>query len=429
MAMRDSAATTGEAGSLTSVFDAEPSEWYEEVRQLGPVVWDEGLESWLVTSYDLVKLMALADHELWETPRAPSLEHPPFGMSREELVDFNLAASFIGFQRGPDYDRMHRWYFHAFSPRALARWGEALIEPIAHAQVDRLVADGAADLAADYAERVTPRVLMAIEGLPWDDAFLEQFAALRRPRVAVMNHQAGVVPPRELVERSLDGARQLRELVLPFVLERRSGEGDDFISMLWRDGESFFGGPFDELDVTATAVHTFSAGSNTTASVANAALYLLLTRDGLRDQVERGGEAALAAFAEEALRLYSSVSFAGRRATADVELGGTTIRKGEFVVARTGAANRDPEHYPEPQEVALDRRAPRDHFAFYQGPKICAGQGLARYQIQRIVSVALERLPADLRLDPDRPQPSFAGAMLRSWSPLHVLFTPPKESR
>src|ERR1700733_2117173 len=101
--MSQAVGTTAAIGSLPSVFDTEPSEWYEQVRGLGPVVWDEELEAWLVSSYAVVKQMALSDHELWDTARAPSLENPPFGMSREELVDFNLAASFIGFQRGDDY--------------------------------------------------------------------------------------------------------------------------------------------------------------------------------------------------------------------------------------------------------------------------------------------------------------------------------------
>ena len=92
-------------------------------------------------------------------------------------------------------------------------------------------------------------------------------------------------------------------------------------------------------------------------------------------------------------------------------------------ITATGAAHRDARRYRCPLEVKLDRTRPRDHYAFYQGPRICPGQSLARYELARLFTVALQRL-ADLRPDPEAQAPRFSGAMVRRWEPLNALFTP-----
>ena len=67
------------------------------------------------------------------------------------------------------------------------------------------------------------------------------------------------------------------------------------------------------------------------------------------------------------------------------------------------------------------REAGRDHFSFWQGPHACAGQGLARVELEVITEVVLERT-RNLRLDPGGEPPRYRWETLRRWEPLHALF-------
>jgi cytochrome P450 len=76
---------------------------------------------------------------------------------------------------------------------------------------------------------------------------------------------------------------------------------------------------------------------------------------------------------EEALRYDSPTQAPNPQiATADVEIGGRTIRKGELVTVLIGAANRDPAKFPEPDRFDIARRD-GEHLAFSHGMHYCLG--------------------------------------------------------
>jgi cytochrome P450 len=151
-------------------------------------------------------------------------------------------------------------------------------------------------------------------------------------------------------------------------------------------------------------------------------LYLLLTQPELQATVRAGGTEATRALVEETLRLYGTIAWRPRTAMRDLELGGRMIRQGEQVVALTAGVQRDPDHYENASEVRLDRDKPKDHFAFWRGPRQCPGRALARMELVSIVSVLLERVDA-LRLDPDAEPPQLVDWVQRHWTPLHATFT------
>jgi len=124
---------------------------------------------------------------------------------------------------------------------------------------------------------------------------------------------------------------------------------------------------------------------------------------------------------EESLRLFGPLAYRPRWAKEDVQLGGQVIKKGEKVIAVSTAASRDASHYACPAQVDLERRAPRDHFSFWQGPHTCPGRGLARVELAAILDSLLART-RDMHFDPDAPPPRFRFEILRRWEPLHALF-------
>jgi cytochrome P450 len=111
----------------------------------------------------------------------------------------------------------------------------------------------------------------------------------------------------------------------------------------------------------------------------------------------RADPALVPAAVEELLRLDGSVPVASPRvATEDVEYGGVTIPRGAIVTVVLNAANHDPEHFPDPEGIHIDRVG-RTHIAFGFGVHYCLGVSLARAEAQIALETLLRRLPG-LRL-------------------------------
>jgi hypothetical protein len=86
----------------------------------------------------------------------------------------------------------------------------------------------------------------------------------------------------------------------------------------------------------------------------------------------------------------------GRTVVEDVQLGERTIRAGQTVMLCMGAANRDPEAYPNPDLLDLDRTdAPEGmrHISFGAGRHHCLGSALTQTNVPILLRVLLERLP------------------------------------
>jgi cytochrome P450 len=330
---------------------------------------------------------------------------------------------------------MHRWWMRVFSPKVLAEWGEALIDPIIHDAVDGIAGRDSAEFCAELCDHITGRSMAAVMGLPYDDeAWLEEFRETTAQRTALFQYQgnAAQAPPGH-VQRCLAAGVKLGDMIRPFVDAKAPGGdapapgadgarlGTDFIALLWNGGAGLWGDEaFDAADVVAHAKSAFTAAADSAGTTAANGFYLLATHPELQERVRTDPRAA-ASFVEETLRLYSQVEYRPRWAKEDLELAGVQIRKGEMAIALSACANRDPARYPNPLEVYLERDTPRDHFGLFQGPRLCVGQGLARFMLQRIYMVTLSRLE-DLRLDGDAPEPRFRGAMLRRWEPLRVRY-------
>jgi cytochrome P450 len=335
------------AGSLFDTVDEEPWEFYERVRDAGGVAWDEKAHAWLVASYDLIKQMGLADDVDWRAMSTRDPDDPDAGMKWEDWMVLRGGPRTLPLREGKDHQVFHRWWMRLLSPKVLARWGETLIEPISHAKIDRFVQDGRAELVSDFTECVTPPVTAAVLGLPWEDEkWFDRFMLLRSEGSVAntLRMRDGLPPPPEALERGKQATRELLDMVWPSVHAKRGGDGDDFISMMWRDANSLFGeGDAHEEDIAYNVINAFIAGGSV-ANGANNMLYLVLANPEIHAEL-RAGDELIDNFVEEGLRLYSPGEYRPRRARHDLELGGVRIRKGELVIAISAAGNRDPQHY------------------------------------------------------------------------------------
>ena len=92
----------------------------------------------------------------------------------------------------------------------------------------------------------------------------------------------------------------------------------------------------------------------------------------------------------------SSCATTARWATADTEIGGKPVRRGELVIAVVGSANRDPAQFPDADTLDLRREAGKQ-VGFGRGPHFCLGAPLARLEAEIALRTLFARLPS-LRL-------------------------------
>jgi cytochrome P450 len=283
----------------------------------------------------------------------------------------------------PDHTRFRRLVSRAFTPRSIAAF-EPMIEATTARLLDRLAArDGTVDLVDDWAAELPVLVIAELLGVPADrkEEFLRWGAAA-----------AATLDPGLPLRRYLEAERALRALhaFLRQHFDRlRRDPGDDLVSRL-------VGLPEDEAlterELHATVMLLLGAGFETTVNLLGNAVVAL---DGHRDQWESlvGDPSGWDGAVEEVLRWDSPVQITGRSAKAGAEADGRPIPPGQRVTVLLGAANRDPEVFPDPARFDITRPNARDHLAFSAGIHYCVGAGLARLEAVVALRMLTQRFP------------------------------------
>jgi pimeloyl-[acyl-carrier protein] synthase len=173
-------------------------------------------------------------------------------------------------------------------------------------------------------------------------------------------------------------------------------------------------------EVIANTIITLIGGHETTTNLIASGFLTLLRHPDSLEQLRTHPEIAASAV-EELLRYESPVQHTARIASADMELGGKTIRKGAKVVAGLAAANRDPNRFPEPDRLDLLRSDNR-HLAFGWAAHFCFGAPLARMEGQIAFNTLLRRLKNPVLLDRKLQWRENAG--LRGLTKLRIAFDP-----
>jgi cytochrome P450 len=199
---------------------------------------------------------------------------------------------------------------------------------------------------------------------------------------------------REVVKSS----RDFQTYFLARIKERREEPRDDLLSDLIH-AELSDGRQLDDTELLPMILQFASAGHETTTNLLTNGLVILLRDPGLMGRLRSGPE-NIPAFVEEVLRYDPPLHAMFRRGKTDTEIGGCPVKKGQMVVGLIGAANWDPETFPNPERFDLDRPNARRHLSFGLGPHFCVGAELARLEVRIAFETLLRRLPS-LELDED----------------------------
>ncbi|WP_320065573.1 cytochrome P450 [Micromonospora sp. RTGN7] len=337
---------------------------------------------WLVSGYEEARAVLVdprfsADRFQYH-PRFKELPE----QLREQLRDDKArAGSFINMDP-PEHNRYRKLLTGQFTLRRM-RQLTTRIEEIVTERLDAMLAKGnTADLVTEFAIPVPTLVMCELLGVRYEDReeFQRSTAALLQMNVPVKEALANLQAQRAFMQR--------------LIADKRENPTDDMISGLIHHAGADPALTEDELINIANLL--LVAGHETTANMLGLGTFVLLRRPdqlaALRDNPSRIDDAV-----EELLR-YLSIVHVGifRFAKEDLELGGDHLPVGSTVVISLVAANRDKQHWPDPDVLDVTRvRNP--HLAFGHGVHQCLGQQLARVEMRVGYSELLRRLP-NLRL-------------------------------
>jgi cytochrome P450 len=363
-------------------FDPPPD--LREIRAQRPItrvtIWD-GSTPWLVTRHADVRAV-LADRRFSSDIRTPGF--PLISPSRAGRAD-RPTPPFIVLD-DPEHARLRKMLISDFTVRSTESL-RPMVTEVVTALLDAMAAGPRpVDLVSSFALPLPSMVICRMLGVPYSDHEFFQGLSARL--------LTSTTAPEEVLRASEELNAYLRSLVEAKVAA--DDPGDDLLGRLVvqrvRTGE------LAVEEAVSMAALLLIAGHETTANQLALGTLVLLQHPEQADELRGTDDPALVAGAvEELLRLLTIVHNArGRIATEDVELGGVLIRAGEGVLAANETANRDPEAFPNPDELDIHRRA-RHHVAFGFGVHQCLGQPLARLELQVAYPALLRRFP-DLRL-------------------------------
>jgi cytochrome P450 len=203
----------------------------------------------------------------------------------------------------------------------------------------------------------------------------------------------------EMSPRHVQLGAELFAIYRELILERRRRPEDDLLSaLIAAELPDASGRPtsLDELELVGFCMLLGSAGHETTARlICNSAVTLARHPDQRAELAETPG--LLDDAVEEFLRYDPPSQVQGRWSTRAVELHGTTIPDDVRVLLLTGAAQRDPREYEEPDRFDIHRRIER-HLSFGYGQHLCLGKSLARQECRVAFEELLARFP-DYEID------------------------------
>jgi hypothetical protein len=386
---------------------ANPYPLYHRLRTEDPVHWDPFLHAWVVTRYNDV----LSVLHRFSAQRTPSPEQlAALGLERLAPVARVMVKQML-FLDAPAHTRIRGLAVSAFTPRRVAAMRDH-IEDIVERLLDQVAPRGHMDVLADLAEPLPAIVTAEMLGVPPEHhRQLKTWSADFAEMLGNFQHN----PDR--AERGLASINEMLEYFRAAIARRRDEPREGLIQAFIN--AEYEGDRFTEDEILANLVITMTGGQETTTNLIGNGVLALLRNPGELARL-RADLSLVPSAVEELLRFDSPTQHTTRVAAEDSELGGRLIRRRQLVVAVMGAANRDPERFPDPDRLDISRPDNR-HLAFGYAAHFCFGAPLARIEAQAAFTALLRRFP-DLRLDTTSPLVWRPNRALRGLTALHVRF-------
>lgn len=331
---------------------------YDDMRSHCPVAFSDYLQWSLLRHADVMRV--LQDHATFSNAASrhlsvPNAMDPPQHTGFRRIIEpyFNEAAMAV------------------FAPRCRA---------IAEGVVDRLPDDGEVEAMAAMGQDFALEIQCAFMG--WPNSLHEPL------RDWVKRQQAATLAgDREALGRlALEFDGVIRERL--DVRRQMDTPPDDVTTRLMN--ETVDGRPLTDEELVSL-MRNWTVGELGTISASIGILMRFIAAHPEWQQRLRDEPAITSDVIDEILRLDAPLMSNRRVATCPVDVGGRRIEQGERLTILWGAANRDPDVFPEPDKVRLDRD-PSLNLLYGAGVHVCPGAPLARMELVHFVQALLEAI-------------------------------------
>ncbi|OIK25436.1 cytochrome P450 [Streptomyces malaysiense] len=340
-----------------------------EGRPIARVRYPDGALGWIVTRHASVR-MVLSDRRF---SARKELRSSPLSSVRDTTPA--MPGMFTAMDP-PGHTRYRRLLTGQFTVRRMRRL-TSRVARVAEDHLDRMAKAGPpVDLVRAYATPIPTVMISELLGVPpeYREDFLHETEQMLRQNITPQEKRQTVA--------------RLTEHVGRLVRRKHEEPGDDVLGGLVSSGE------LTDQEAANMGFMLLAAGLDTTANMLGlGTLALLRHPDQIPaiidpDRVENA--------VEELLRYLPIIPGTIRAALEDVEVEGVRVKAGESVMVSLPGGNRDPEKYPDPDVLDLDRQA-GGQLAFGYGMHQCLGQQLARVEMKVAFPALFRRFP-DLSL-------------------------------
>ena len=359
-------------------FHANPYPYYDALMTHAPVKRFEDGSVFLTRYEDLVRVYR--DTKTFSSDKRREFR-PKFGDS--PLYEHHTTS--LVFRDPPVHTQVRRLIGGALTPRHVAVMEPGLVA-LVEGLLDRVSKRETIDLIDDFAGAIPVEIIGNLLRVPYEDR-----GPLRGWSLAIL----GALEPTLDEAAAARGNAAVREMLAyleDLVADRRRDPGDPETDVLTRlilgenDGERL-----GTKDLLHNCIFLLNAGHETTTNLIGNALVTLCDWPDARAMLVDRPEAIETAV-EEFLRFESSNQLGNRITTAPTGIGGIAMPADTRIWLCIGAANRDPQKFPDPDRLDL-RRTPNRHLAFGSGPHQCVGLTLGRLEARVAISRFLQRFP------------------------------------
>jgi len=383
-----------------------PHEAFKVLRREAPLFWNGNGSSdgfWALTRYRDIWNVSLDPKTFSSAQRGTILRD----WTEEEAAS---NATIMLNMDPPRHTKYRRLVNLGFSPKMTNRL-EVHMREITNRIIDNIAARGECDFVTDVAAELPLQVIVEMMGVPTADRhkifeWSNTMIGFDDPEYGNGSNEAGKA-----------AAIQIYMYAHELAGERRRCPRDDMVSVLL-DAE-VEGEKLSEIDFNSFFLLLLVAGNETTRNTISGGMLALMEHPEERARLLRD-PSLLPSAVEEMVRWVSPVMYFVRTAMQDTEVLGQPIRENQRVTLWYGSANRDEEHFSNPDRFDVGRH-PNDHLGFGIGPHFCLGSNLARLEIRIMFEELLRRLPD---IEPAGPVTRLRSNFIGGIKHMPVRFTP-----
>lgn len=371
------------ASTITiDALESDPFPIYARLRRDEPLILVPAANCWFATR--------------WKDIEAINRSGDFTAVSDDAPVNDAFGRPNVLTSEGPVHAELRGGIEPHYRPRKVSEYIDALVRPIATAQMAAFRTSGDDDLMAGYFEPISALALARSFGISEVDV-----ATLRRwfhgLSEGAINFERD--PGRKAIcDRAV---AEIEAVLIPLLDRLRAAPDGSPLSHLLHagmaEGETR---PYDHIlpSVKVTLLGGMQepghgAGSIVTGLLSNPDQMAALRADldGLLPQV-----------IEEGLRWIAPIGTMMRTALRDTQVNGTPVPQGTPVSLIMASANRDETRFAEPDRFDIFRK-PMSHMSFGAGAHFCAGKWFAKAQIEIALRVLFDAIP-DLRFAAGPPE-------------------------